>query len=90
MLSALSTVSQPPKTCRLELSGIAWVSRFSATGSTEDLSSDFKNSVNSFLTAIKNAGGTYGITITRITDLEAYGVFHKVANDYVHWSTTGH
>jgi len=56
----------------LELSGAVWVDRFPTSTSVEDLSADFRRSVNSFIDAIKNAGGSVTITATYRPPERAY------------------
>jgi hypothetical protein len=48
----------------LELSGAKWVSRFPTSASVEALTPNFKSSVNSFIGAIKTAGGSVKISAT--------------------------
>lgn len=47
-----------------ELSGPQWVNRFSNSSSISDLTPEFSESVNSFIQAIRNAGGNVRVSAT--------------------------
>lgn len=55
-----------------EKSGTAWVSRFPTSTSTDDLDSTFKDNVEKFILAIKEAGGAVRISATYRPKERAY------------------
>lgn len=76
--SSVSTPAVPlpapalAKDATKELSGPAWVDRFPANVSLADLSPGFSSSVQAFLKAIRDAGGTYYVIETRMSPERAY------------------
>lgn len=55
-----------------ELSGAAWVSQFPTSTSTGDLSANFQEGVNSFITALRAAGASVRISATHRPRERAY------------------
>lgn len=55
-----------------ELSGRAWVAKFPDLKTTDALASDFRKGCESFIAAIRSAGGTVKVNSTRRPDERAY------------------
>lgn len=69
------TVSIPTK----ELSGTQWVARFPTSTSVGDLTTEFEASVNKFIAAIKEAGGSVAISATYRPKERAYLMHYSSA-----------
>lgn len=70
-----AVVSVPAK----ELSGAQWIARFPTSASVDDLTPDFGAKVNSFIAAIKTAGGSVRISATYRPKERAYLMHYSAA-----------
>lgn len=73
------TTDQTPAVAEIqnELSGSQWVNRFPGSSSTDELTEEFRTSVDNFVSAMRNAGATVTISATYRPPERAY---------LMHWS----